>query len=151
MHQLKLSHKMTPDLAMDCLGKIDVKDYIARRVRWIRVRRRMVLAATLVEPLTESLLLGMIAAASASLLFGFPGWLFFGIHELAWLWTDLSVMAALKGEGLQRGEWAEFLVAWSCRELLALPIWMMAIVGETVVWRGSRYKILRSGEAVRMS
>jgi hypothetical protein len=35
----------------------------------------------------------------------------------------LEVMKALKGEGLQAGEFWEFFVAWICREALALPIW----------------------------
>ena len=35
-----------------------VKDYIQRRVRWLRVRKYMVLLATLIEPTTESIICG---------------------------------------------------------------------------------------------
>ncbi|KAJ9125648.1 hypothetical protein QFC22_000610 [Naganishia vaughanmartiniae] len=151
MHQLKLKHRITPDLALDCLGPVDVKAYIARRIRWIRVRRRMVLAATLVEPLTESLLLGALASWAFRILFGISSILFFLMHEIAWLMVDLRVMKALKGEGLQGvGEFLEFFAAWVCREALALPIWLRAIIGDKVNWRGVTYKIHPSGEAVKV-
>jgi ceramide glucosyltransferase len=145
MHQLSLRHRITRDLALDCLGPVDVRAYIARRVRWIRVRRRMVLAATLVEPLTESLLLGLLASWAFRTLLGIPPVLFFVVHQVSWLMVDLKVMKSLKGEGLQSGEFWDFFVAWICREALALPIWLRAIIGETVVWRGVTYKILPSG------
>ncbi|KAJ9128369.1 hypothetical protein QFC24_000662 [Naganishia onofrii] len=147
MHQLKLKHRITPDLALDCLGPVDVKAYIARRIRWIRVRRRMVLAATLVEPLTESLLLGALASWAFRTLFGISPILFFLAHEIAWLMVDLKVMKALKGEGLQGvGEFLKFFTAWVCREALALPIWLRAIIGDKVNWRGVTYKIHPSGQ-----
>ncbi|KAE8420180.1 hypothetical protein BDV36DRAFT_119253 [Aspergillus pseudocaelatus] len=44
------------DLAIQPVGNMSVGDYIARRVRWLRVRKFTVLLATLVEPGTESLL-----------------------------------------------------------------------------------------------
>lgn len=147
MHQLKLKHRITPDLALDCLGPVSVGAYIARRIRWIRVRRRMVLAATLIEPLTESLLLGVLASWAFHTLFGVSGVLFFLVHEVSWLIVDLKVMKALKGEGLRSGEFLEFFTAWMCREALALPIWLRAIIGEKVVWRGVTYKILPSGKS----
>jgi ceramide glucosyltransferase len=151
MHQLKLSHRMTSDLALDCLGPLTLKGYIARRVRWIRVRKRMTLAATLLEPLTESLLLGIIASWAAHTLCGWPRWLFFLSHELAWIATDLGVLRALNGGGLDGDERMSFLVAWACREALALPIWLKAMVGDTVIWRGVTYRIVGSGEAIKVS
>ncbi len=151
MHQLKLKHAMTPDLALDCLGPLTLGAYIARRVRWIRVRKRMTLAATLIEPLTESLLLGILASWAINTMIDFPSWLFFALHEGAWIATDLAVLRALKGEGLRRDERLDFCVAWACREALALPIWLKAMVGDTVVWRGVTYRIVASGEAVKVA
>ena len=37
------------------------------------------------------------------------------------------------------------------REVLALPIWLYAMLGDEVTWRGNRYRILASGEAVRLA
>ncbi len=151
MHQLKLKHRMTSDLALDCLGPLTLQGYIARRVRWIRVRKRMTLAATLIEPLTESLLLGVLASWAACTLCGWPRWLFFIMHELAWISTDLAVYRALNGGGLARDERVGFLVAWACREALALPIWLRAMFGNNVIWRGVTYRIVGSGEAIKVS
>ncbi|PGH12960.1 hypothetical protein AJ79_03933 [Helicocarpus griseus UAMH5409] len=44
------------DLAVQPVARMSVKAYIHRRVRWLRVRKYTVLAATLVEPGTESFL-----------------------------------------------------------------------------------------------
>jgi ceramide glucosyltransferase len=33
---------------------------------------------------------------------------------------------------------------------LALPIWIFAITGDEVDWRGKKYKVLRNGEAERV-
>jgi ceramide glucosyltransferase len=146
MHQLKLAHAMTPDLAMDCLGPMTLTQYVARRVRWIRVRKKMVLAATLIEPLTESILLGIVASWAAHLLVGIkPTW-FFALHESAWTLMDLMVVAALRGEYLKGQELVDWLFVWTVREALALPVWLKAMLGgDRVVWRSTTYKILKNG------
>lgn len=149
-HQLGLKHRMTSDLAMDCLGPVDVTGYIARRVRWIRVRKPMVLAATLLEPLTESLLLGGLAAWALRRSLGIMPIPFLLIHLAAWFWVDISVVKALRGEPLRGQELVEFAQAWAVREMLTLPIWIWAMMGSIVVWRGTRYRISRTGEAIRL-
>ncbi|KAE8152504.1 histone acetylation protein-domain-containing protein [Aspergillus avenaceus] len=50
------------DLAIQPVANMSVKDYMARRVRWLRVRKFTVLLATLVEPGTESLLCSLYGA-----------------------------------------------------------------------------------------
>lgn len=50
------------DLAFQPVANMSVRAYIARRVRWLRVRKFTVLLATLVEPGTESLLCSLYGA-----------------------------------------------------------------------------------------
>ncbi|KAJ5272524.1 hypothetical protein N7478_007649 [Penicillium angulare] len=50
------------DLAIQPVGNMSVQAYIARRVRWLRVRKFTVLLATLVEPGTESFLCSIYGA-----------------------------------------------------------------------------------------
>jgi ceramide glucosyltransferase len=50
------------DFAFQPMASMSVKSYIARRVRWLRVRKFTVLAATLVEPGTESLMCSLYGA-----------------------------------------------------------------------------------------
>lgn len=41
-----------------------------------------------------------------------------------------------------------FIAAWTVREILALPVFLYGILGDEVWWRGKRYRVVRSGEAV---
>ena len=50
-----------------------VKDYIQRRVRWLRVRKYMVLLATLIEPTTESIICGIYGTYAISTVFSVLG------------------------------------------------------------------------------
>ena len=136
-HELDLRHDLSCDVARNAIGNMSLADYIWRRVRWIRVRKHMVLAATLVEPLTESVLLGVLTSISLKYLTGIPPWLFLPLHFILWLLVDLDVYASLAGQPAPSGSaFRDFLGAWCLRELLALPIWSIAIWGSTVTWRG---------------
>lgn len=149
-HELDLRHDLSCDVARNAIGNMSLADYIWRRVRWIRVRKHMVLVATLVEPFTESVLLGTLASIALNYLIGFPPWIFLPIHFIAWLLVDLDVYASLAGQPLPFGIiFRDFIVAWCLRELLALPIWSVAIWGSTVTWRGKEYVVLRNGELSR--
>lgn len=110
----------------------------------------MVLAATLLEPFTESLLLGGLAAWALRRSLGVMPVPFLLVHIALWFWVDISVVKALRGERLKGQELVEFAQAWAVREFLTLPIWIWAMMGSVVVWRGTRYRILRSGEAIRL-
>lgn len=212
-HQLGLSHRMTPDVALDCLGRLSLRDYISRRVRWIRVRKRMTpIAATVMEPFTESILCGAYGAWAVQRLFGSGGKreaaVMWAIHMMLWIGVDLSVRRSLSnsarprggvgraygsGAGLvdssiERGSGARgqvdgstgatvphtpipslhsngssssgnlpsdntalFLLAWTIREVLALPIFLYGVWGSEVTWRGRRYRVVRNGEAERVA
>ncbi|KAL4868547.1 hypothetical protein BDV12DRAFT_169647 [Aspergillus spectabilis] len=50
------------DLAFQPIANMSVRSYIARRVRWLRVRKYIVILATLVEPGTESILCSLYGA-----------------------------------------------------------------------------------------
>lgn len=54
------------DLATQPVADMSISNYIARRVRWLRVRKFTVPAATLVEPGTESFLCSAIGAFGAT-------------------------------------------------------------------------------------
>ncbi|KAI0079632.1 glycosyltransferase family 21 protein [Panus rudis PR-1116 ss-1] len=146
-HELDLRHDLSCDVARNAVGNMSLSDYIWRRIRWIRVRKHMVLAATLLEPFTESIVAGVLASIGLQYLIGFPKILFLVLHFIAWLIVDLDVYASLAGHPVPSGlRWWSFVGAWSLRECLALPIWSYAIWGSTVSWRGGKYMVLRNGE-----
>ena len=145
-HELGLRHDLSCDIAYNAIGDMSLKDYILRRVRWIRVRKHMILSATLLEPWTESVALGTIAAFSVRYLFGIPYLLFLVCHFSAWLLVDLDIYCSMAGHPLPWGYRTSFLISWWIRESLAFPIWLYAVVGSQVTWRGKKYRMLRNGE-----
>lgn len=146
-HELGLRHDLSCDVAPNVLGNMTLSDYVQRRVRWVRLRKRVVLAATLLEPFTESVLLGSIAAWALAILFGLPCWLSLSLHEVATLLVDLDIYTSLAGHPIPAGSRWCFITVWMVREILALPIWLLAMVGNSVEWRGQTYRIIRKGEA----
>lgn len=145
-HELDVRHGLSCDVAKNVVGTMSFSDYVWRRVRWIRVRKHMVLAATLLEPFTESIVLAVIGAVSFNYLFDVPIWLVVFLHFAIWLQVDLDVYSSLAGHPLPSSIRWEFLCGWLIRELMALPIFILAIFGDTVVWRGRKYQVLRNGE-----
>ena len=148
-HELDLRHDLSCDVAYNALGDMSLSDYVWRRVRWIRVRKHMSLVVTLLEPFTESVMLSVVAAASTRFLMGITHHLFLPTHFIMWILVDLDVYASLAGHALPSSKRWGFLAAWMVREVLAFPIWLLAVMGDEVKWRGRRYKVMRNGEVTR--
>ncbi|KAJ3933553.1 MAG: glycosyltransferase family 21 protein [Lentinula lateritia] len=150
-HELGLSHDLSCDVARNVVGNMSLRDYVQRRIRWIRVRKNMVFAATLVEPFTESIVLVAIGSSSLKYFFGLPRWLCILVHFFMLLIVDLDVYNSLAGHPLPQSIKWEFLAGWVAREMLALPIFISAIFGNTVEWRGHQYRVLSNGEVQHVS
>ncbi|KAF2497065.1 ceramide glucosyltransferase [Lophium mytilinum] len=78
------------DIAFQPMSSMSVREYIARRVRWLRVRKFTVALATLVEPGTESILCSLYGAFAVKTLPFFRDW--FGISPS---WTSFWTFFAL--------------------------------------------------------
>lgn len=154
------------DLAIQPMAGMSVREYIARRVRWLRVRKWTVTLATFVEPGVEPILCSAYGSFAITTLpwFHVPRtWPAFG---LVWLGIVLTWMAVdslvytklhsgasieLDGDtpsfarpqvGNHRRSAREWVGAWLGRELLALPIWTWACYGgTTVMWRGKQFRV----------
>ena len=148
-HELGMRHELSCDVASNVIGNMSFSDYVWRRVRWIRVRKRMSFAATLLEPFTESVVLGTLASWSAQRLLGIPPWIFLPLHFVLWILVDLDVYASLAGHPLPDNIRWTFIASWMARELLAFPVWLLAMFDNEVEWRGHKYKILRNGEVAQ--
>ncbi|KAL9046226.1 MAG: hypothetical protein Q9214_000886 [Letrouitia sp. 1 TL-2023] len=145
---------------------LSVKSYLARRTRWLRVRKFTVTLATLVEPGTESLLCSALGAFGLSTWpwcnesLGVPRtWSAFcalwAFSILGWClvdWQTWRFLQSARTIGPEDGDvpawvkdrrkrrWTQWLLAWFGREILAFPIWLWAVAGGvTVVWRGRRF------------
>lgn len=168
------------DLAIQPVANMSVRGYIARRVRWLRVRKFTVLLATLVEPGTESFVCSIYGAwgvttalapyleqKGVSFAWSLATWpsffAFFVLSMAFWILVDWTLYIKLhsaktvelnedtpvfarpvprSSSRATRRPFLHWLAAWLGRELLALPIWILAVYGGvTVVWRNRRFKV----------
>lgn len=156
------------DLAVQPVAGMSVSDYIARRTRWLRVRKWTVLLATLVEPGTESFLCSVLGAAGfANLLcparirseYTTPqiialfwlcsialwcagDWaLYQHLHSGATIQVDEHTPLFVRmADTRRRRPFISWISSWYWREALALPIWLWAVLGGGhVTWRGERF------------
>ncbi|KAI8976509.1 glycosyl transferase family 21-domain-containing protein [Pilobolus umbonatus] len=143
-----LKHRMSSDIACQALGSLSFKGYCGRRARWVRLRKYIVTAATLVEPLTESLVCGLMGALGFQSVFSLSANflpVFFGVHLVLWCLNDYVIYHTLVHQTLPVHL---FLRAWVAREVLALPLYIYAMAGTKVSWRGQDYRCVSDGTAV---
>jgi ceramide glucosyltransferase len=154
------------DLVIQPMAGMSVHEYIARRVRWLRVRKWTVPLATFVEHGVEPLVCSAYGSFALTTLPWFPSilqsWCAFALLWLAnvaiWMYVDSLVYAklhsgssiefdvdtpsfALPLNGKARRPPGEWIFAWLSREFLALPIWLWAWGGMTVMWRGKKFRV----------
>ena len=163
-HGLLTSHPS--NLATQPMARMPPNSYVDRRLKWLRVRKFTVTAATLVEPGTERLLCSAYGAWAFTILPWFhktlnipQTWsafcviyllnIFLGAIIDRYTWTLLQRGRTDTGSddrpsfGRTRGKRRGILwwtLAWLGREILAFPIWRWAVVeGMTVVWKGRKF------------
>ncbi|KAJ1545021.1 hypothetical protein HK096_006892 [Nowakowskiella sp. JEL0078] len=112
-----------------------LRDCVERHTRWKRTRKFSVPLATLVEPLTELVVNGVMGALGWKWLVGVNPYLFFFAHFIVWLGCDILIAGSLDPE-------SRFPVGpWFLKELFALPHYLFAVSGSTVNWRGKLLKL----------
>lgn len=90
-----LRHCMTTDFAYQPLGSLSVIAYFKRRSRWTRVRKYAVPAATILEPITESLICGALGAYGMSRVLGISPILVYCLHIAYWIVNDFFIAYTL--------------------------------------------------------
>ncbi|KAJ3338102.1 hypothetical protein HDU93_009973 [Gonapodya sp. JEL0774] len=167
-------HAIAPDLALQSVRSMTLRQYVSRRARWARVRKYTEPAATAIEPLTECMPLGVLAAYCVLVATG-GSWLvarcFLLAHTVAWFVCDWLVYQSFRhaGEG-GLVKWLPlyiagrsppsasgppisfplFTVAWLLREASSLPLYIAAVSGSVVDWRGRLYRVEWGGTAVEV-
>ncbi|KAI6374406.1 hypothetical protein MCOR25_003195 [Pyricularia grisea] len=169
------------DLALQPMMNNSVGSYIARRIRWLRVRKWTVLLATLVEPGVESMVCCMAFAHALTTTPWCPNPANWPIpHTWTALWSiwlaTIAVWATIdyvvhrflhscrsiekdadtpdfaQGNELTNRPFGAWVLTWVGREVLALPIWTRAVLlGTTVTWRGTKFKVRPDQSAVDIS
>ncbi|KAK9247388.1 nucleotide-diphospho-sugar transferase [Lipomyces tetrasporus] len=170
-------HAMNCDAVIQPVGNTGLADYFFRRMRWLRVRKYIVLAATLVEPMTECFLCGAMGATAFSILAGAQWTVFFSLHVVLWALGDFWIYSNLHRHGnvdppatslpgtrkssptpyfaLPKqisgpNDSARWIVSWLAREAMALPIWINAMAGTEIQWRNRLFYIKPDATAVEI-
>ena len=140
---LGLKHAIGKEYVRQSLGDMSLEAFFGRRARWIRVRAHTVLAPTLLEPFSEAVLSGLTFAWALNGLMGVEMWKTLVAHFLYWAWCDWN-MARTFDPDFVEGHKAAFVFAWIARELTTFGLWVAAVSGNTVDWRGTKYVLSRN-------
>jgi len=122
------------------IGRYSVKEFWLRHLRWGRIRKAQAPVPFLYEPFLGCFVAGTFGAVATSRLFGFPPADFMMAHLLIWSACDALIMRKMKVRIT-----VSTILAWFLREGLACPLWAHIALGNTVNWRGKRFKVKQGG------
>lgn len=152
LHEKGFRHQVAAVPAQQNVASITVVDYKDRMVRWLRLRLNMMpITAGFLEPLGESVPLGIYASWSAYYLFGINPYLWFIGHWFIWLVFDFIQM-----KGVQNGPLPfsipVFLLAWVIRESLYVFIYFEAILNvRRITWGKRTYFLSNFGQSLSIA
>lgn len=123
------------------IGRYTIRDFWRRHVRWGRIRKAHEPFAFLVmEPLMSCAGSCLLAVLAFHSLWVVP------FHVIFWLLCDLYVLHHVHESITPRT-----VAVWLLREMIVLPMWLTTAVGNSVNWRGKRYRVERGGKLVALS
>lgn len=123
-----------------CIGKLTLKQFWSRHIRWGRIRKSQVFLAFLIEPLLGSVVSGGLGATAGYFIYHIHPLGFFILHMSGWFllelplfWRSQTKLAVLD------------FIFWLIREFLAFPLWLNIALGNTVHWRGKNLTLEPGG------
>jgi ceramide glucosyltransferase len=140
MRHLGLRVAVMVDPVAQYIGRYSLKTFWQRHIRWGRIRRSQVPWLFVLEPFQALLLSGACGAYALHACFGVPWAVSLTVHTILWASADLLLIRLLEGNIT-----AKTLFAYAVREVLSLPLWTHAALGNTIQWRGSRLRIFYGG------
>lgn len=116
------------------IGWTSFREVFNRNVRWSRMRKAHAPWIFMLEPLTYFTVCSMLC------MFIMPWWSAVIIQTL---WTYIEIRMIRKVGGRMS------FLAYVVSEWLMLPIWFVSLLGNTVKWRGSIYRVNREGKCTK--
>lgn len=164
-------HAMGPDIVFQPLSDMSISEYMARRIRWISVRKYTELFATLMESTTESISMSLIGAYAATTipfisnsignswssfcgawLFSMFIWATFDRHLFNFIHSYRSTAVDENSPSFITKQGGRTLAAWIFqwigREGLASYVWIRSLLPGPIAWRGGLYRIKWSDKKV---
>ncbi len=141
MRFLGLKVKLSRVIVSQRLGKISLRDFWLRHLRWGRIRKAQAPLLFVSEP-ALTLSLGILTLA---FLLPFPFWGTFGLGVLGHFFVDFAQMRAhgLYQDGILR--WGRTFAFWLLRETTQIFLWGHILAGNHVHWRGRIIRIQGDG------
>lgn len=121
----------------------------ARLIRWAKLRVAMVPTTILLEPLSECMVLGALAAWSASLLFAWDPLVFYLVHILCWFLSDWLLLTIVQHGSMPFHKF-EFVIGWLFRELTGPYLFLHALWNPAIRWRTRTFKLHWGGIAYEL-
>ncbi|XP_018652124.1 putative ceramide glucosyltransferase [Schistosoma mansoni] len=127
-------------------------NYIRRMVRWLRLRLNMLpLVSGVLEPLCESITLGLLFALTVHYLFDIQIIYLIMMHFTLWILLDYTLLRCIQNSKLPFS-FAKFLLAWISRELLVYVVFITALSNPwRIKWGNYTYRIHFGGLTQRLS
>ncbi|KAH8405593.1 hypothetical protein KR215_003802, partial [Drosophila sulfurigaster] len=135
--------------ALQNSGLCDIGSFQARLIRWAKLRVAMVPTTILLEPLSECLVLGALAACSASLLFAWDPLVFYLVHILGWFLSDWLLLSIVQHGSMPFHKF-EFVIGWFFRELSGPYLFLHALWNPAIRWRTRTFKLHWGGIAYEL-
>lgn len=138
--RLGLKVVLAQEPVKQCIGKLTLKQFWSRHIRWGRIRKSQVFLAFLIEPFLGSVVSGGLGATAFNLIYHFNPIEFFGLHMLGWFLLELPLF----WKSQKKVAFLDFIF-WLMREFLAFPLWLNIALGNTVHWRGKNLTLEPGG------
>lgn len=126
------------------------RTFTSRIERWIKLRFAMVPHWTLLEPLSECILLGILESLAYNYIWAVNPYSFFAVHVLIWYLLDYQLLRTIQGGPLDMSIFV-FTCAWLVREFTALFVFLKALSNPLVVWRSRVFKLRWGGYAEELN
>lgn len=135
--------------ALQNCGTCDISTFQARLIRWAKLRVAMVPTTILLEPLSECMVLGALAAWSATIVFKWDPLVFYLVHILTWFLSDWLLLSIVQNGSLTFHKF-EFVIGWLFRELSGPYLFLHALWNPAIRWRTRTYKLRWGGIAYEL-
>jgi ceramide glucosyltransferase len=140
MRRLGLKVVLAREPIQQWIGRLKLKEFWQRHIRWGRIRKSQVFLAFLIEPIFGSVVCSVTGSWFFYLVFGWNPCHFFIGQMLLWYLTEVPLLKQAK-----KSFSLSAFVVWLVREFLAFPLWINIALGNTVNWRGNRLQLKSGG------
>lgn len=147
---IKAGYKLEigPHPAAQLLPARKLDEVYMRHMRWSRLRRKMLPAASIAEPMLECLPAGALGAHALAARGTVPGWSwvpFLALHIVLWIVCDLLLFHGTIRRRFDPRDMPRWLAAWVLRELGNLAVAAHGALSDEVTWRDRTFVLLKDG------